>query len=85
MLQFGCWIILIDISVLKEIGEREGKFYAINVPLKDGIDDGSFNRLFRTVSSMKVFGIELYAFAAISIERGMFTVNFVHIDYLQGC
>lgn len=36
--------------VLKEVGEREGKFYAINVPLKDGIDDSSFNRLFKTVS-----------------------------------
>ena len=36
--------------ILKEIGEREGKFYAINVPLKDGIDDTSFTRLFKTVS-----------------------------------
>lgn len=36
--------------IVKEIGEREGKFYAINVPLKDGIDDASFNRLFKTVS-----------------------------------
>lgn len=70
---------------MKEIGEREGKFYAINVPLKDGIDDGSFTRLFRTVSSIKIFGIELYVFAAISIDYGAFTVNFVHIDYLQGC
>ncbi|GMN56285.1 hypothetical protein TIFTF001_025405 [Ficus carica] len=34
---------------VKEIGEREGKFYAINVPLKDGIDDASFTRLFKTV------------------------------------
>lgn len=37
---------------IKEIGEREGKFYAINVPLRDGIDDSSFNRLFRAVSSL---------------------------------
>ena len=43
-------VMFIDI-VLKEIGEREGKFYAINVPLKDGIDDTSFTRLFKTVSS----------------------------------
>lgn len=46
-------MILININILKEIGEREGKFYAINVPLKDGIDDGSFTRLFRTVSWLK--------------------------------
>lgn len=41
-----------DFTILKEIGEREGKFYAINVPLKDGIDDSSFTRLFKTVSSI---------------------------------
>lgn len=41
---------LTDFTLLKEIGEREGKFYAINVPLKDGIDDPSFTRLFKTVS-----------------------------------
>ncbi|KAF2300780.1 hypothetical protein GH714_015745 [Hevea brasiliensis] len=35
---------------VKDVGEREGKFYAINVPLKDGIDDTSFTRLFKTVS-----------------------------------
>lgn len=35
---------------LKDIGEREGKYYAINVPLKDGIDDASFIRLFKIVS-----------------------------------
>lgn len=44
-------MILTDFILLKEIGEREGKFYAINVPLKDGIDDTSFTRLFKTVSS----------------------------------
>lgn len=34
----------------KDIGERDGKYYAINVPLKDGIEDASFNRLFKSVS-----------------------------------
>jgi acetoin utilization deacetylase AcuC-like enzyme len=34
----------------KDIGEKDGKYYAINVPLKDGIDDKAFTRLFRTVS-----------------------------------
>ncbi|KAF6151768.1 hypothetical protein GIB67_010342 [Kingdonia uniflora] len=34
---------------VKEIGEREGKHYAINVPLKDGIDDSSFTRLFKII------------------------------------
>ena len=43
-------MIFFGIVLKKETGEREGKFYAINVPLKDGIDDTSFTRLFKTVS-----------------------------------
>ncbi|KAL6575769.1 Histone deacetylase 9 [Orobanche hederae] len=52
---------------VKDVGEREGKFYAINVPLKDGIDDGSFLRLFKTVI-MKV--MECYAPGAIVLQCG---------------
>ncbi|KAK4396755.1 Histone deacetylase 9 [Sesamum angolense] len=46
---------------------REGKFYAINVPLKDGIDDGSFLRLFKTII-LKV--MECYAPGAIVLQCG---------------
>lgn len=35
---------------MQDIGARDGKYYAVNVPLKDGIDDGSFIRMFRAVS-----------------------------------
>jgi len=35
---------------LQDVGEKEGKYYAINVPLKDGIDDVNFVRMFRVVS-----------------------------------
>ncbi|XP_040366985.1 histone deacetylase 9 isoform X2 [Rosa rugosa] len=52
---------------VKEIGEREGKFYAINVPLKNGIDDTSFTRLFKTIIS-KV--IETYQPGAIVLQCG---------------
>ncbi|KAB5534994.1 hypothetical protein DKX38_018080 [Salix brachista] len=52
---------------VKEIGEREGKFYAINVPLKDGIDDTSFTRLFKTVISKVV---ETYQPGAIVLQCG---------------
>ncbi|KAK9175629.1 hypothetical protein WN944_027636 [Citrus x changshan-huyou] len=52
---------------VKEIGEREGKFYAINVPLKDGIDDTSFTRLFKTIISKVV---ETYAPGAIVLQCG---------------
>lgn len=41
---------------VKDIGERDGKFYAVNVPFKDGIDDAGFHRLFKPVSA---FGLRL--------------------------
>ncbi|CAB4282969.1 unnamed protein product [Prunus armeniaca] len=52
---------------VKEVGEREGKFYAINVPLKDGIDDTSFNRLFKTIISKVV---ETYLPGVIVLQCG---------------
>lgn len=52
---------------VKEIGEREGKYYAINVPLKDGIDDTSFTRLFKTIISKVV---EFYQPGAIVLQCG---------------
>ncbi|KAL2507456.1 Histone deacetylase 9 [Forsythia ovata] len=52
---------------LKDVGEREGKFYAINVPLKDGIDDTSFYRLFKLVITKVV---EIYQPGAIVLQCG---------------
>ncbi|KAH9611276.1 hypothetical protein KSS87_008949 [Heliosperma pusillum] len=52
---------------VKEIGEKEGKFYAINVPLKDGIDDNSFTRLFKTIISKVV---EFYQPGVIVLQCG---------------
>ncbi|KAL5976394.1 Histone deacetylase 9 [Asimina triloba] len=52
---------------VKEIGEREGKYYAINVPLKDGIDDLSFTRLFKTIIAKVV---ETYQPGVIVLQCG---------------
>ncbi|PHU03726.1 Histone deacetylase 1 [Capsicum chinense] len=52
---------------MKDTGERDGRFYSINVPLKDGIDDGSFNRLFKTIISKVV---ETYLPGAIVLQCG---------------
>ncbi|XP_057781938.1 histone deacetylase 17 isoform X2 [Salvia miltiorrhiza] len=51
----------------QDVGEKEGKNYAINVPLRDGIDDGSFLRLFKTII-LKV--VECYAPGAIVLQCG---------------
>lgn len=31
---------------ISEVGARQGKYYSVNVPLNDGIDDNSYNNLF---------------------------------------
>ncbi|XLS82659.1 hypothetical protein HN51_048490 [Arachis hypogaea] len=60
-----------DITVLTEIGEKEGKYYAIDVPFKDGIDDPSFSRLFNTIISKVV---ETYQPGAIVLQCGAYSL-----------
>jgi acetoin utilization deacetylase AcuC-like enzyme len=34
---------------ITDVGEKQGKYYSVNVPLKDGIDDLTYVKLFKTV------------------------------------
>ena len=34
---------------IKDIGQKEGKGYAVNVPLLNGLDDDSFIEIYKTV------------------------------------
>jgi len=52
---------------VKDIGERSGKYCALNVPLKDGIDDNTFQRIFQPVMA-KV--MEAYRPGAIVLQCG---------------
>ncbi|CAM6126040.1 unnamed protein product [Calypogeia fissa] len=52
---------------VKDVGEKDGKYYSINVPLKDGIDDTSFTRLFKTIISKVV---EFYQPGAVVLQCG---------------
>ncbi|KAK9734533.1 hypothetical protein RND81_04G146300 [Saponaria officinalis] len=52
---------------VKKTGEREGKYYAVNVPLRDGIDDNSFTGLFKTII-LKV--VEFYQPGVIVLQCG---------------
>ncbi|CAN6452418.1 unnamed protein product [Victoria cruziana] len=54
-------------GALKDIGEKEGTYYAVNVPLKDGMDDSSFTRLFKMIIT-KV--METYQPGAIVLQCG---------------
>lgn len=35
---------------LQDIGAGKGKYYAVNFPLRDGIDDESYEQIFNPVS-----------------------------------
>ncbi|XP_020520768.1 histone deacetylase 6 isoform X2 [Amborella trichopoda] len=52
---------------LKDVGFGKGKYYALNVPLNDGMDDESFQRLFRPVIQ-KV--MEVYQPEAVVLQCG---------------
>lgn len=56
---------------LKDIGEGEGKGYAVNVPLLNGLDDISFVEIFKNVSSSYLnFTILGYGVCEIKIQTG---------------
>lgn len=52
---------------IKDIGVGLGKYYALNVPLNDGMDDGSFRSLFRPIIQ-KV--MEVYQPDAVVLQCG---------------
>eukprot|EP01122_Echinamoeba_exundans_P009624 TRINITY_DN3447_c0_g1_i5.p1 TRINITY_DN3447_c0_g1~~TRINITY_DN3447_c0_g1_i5.p1 ORF type:complete len:487 (-),score=82.07 TRINITY_DN3447_c0_g1_i5:53-1513(-) len=52
---------------LYEIGKQEGKYFSVNVPLKDGIDDKSYHSLFKPIITDVM---ELYRPTAIVLQCG---------------
>jgi len=47
-----CKLCVICYSSLQDIGAGKGKYYAVNFPLRDGIDDDSYEQTFRPVCSI---------------------------------
>lgn len=52
---------------IKDVGIREGKYYSVNVPLQDGIDDVSYETMFKPIID-KV--MEVYRPTAVVIQCG---------------
>lgn len=50
-----------------EIGAESGRYYSVNVPLKEGIDDGSYFQVFKPVISSVM---EFYQPTAIVLQCG---------------
>ena len=43
-------IIKLLFDTLQDIGAGKGKYYAVNFPLRDGIDDDAYETIFKPVS-----------------------------------
>ncbi|TFJ83727.1 hypothetical protein NSK_004831 [Nannochloropsis salina CCMP1776] len=52
---------------IKDVGAKNGKHYSVNVPLEEGIDDASYERVFRPVMA-KV--MEVYQPSAVVLQCG---------------
>ncbi|XP_071807574.1 probable histone deacetylase 1-A [Asterias amurensis] len=52
---------------LRDIGAGKGKYYAVNFPLRDGIDDESYDHIFKPIMS-KV--MEMYQPSAVVLQCG---------------
>lgn len=53
---------------MQDIGAGKGKYYAVNYPLRDGIDDESYEAIFKPVSAFTkvlcnhhIYTLPLYA------------------------
>ena len=51
----------------QDVGAEKGKYYAVNFPLRDGIDDESYEMIFKPVMS-KV--MEMYRPSAVVLQCG---------------
>lgn len=49
---------------LQDVGQHQGKYYSVNVPLKDGIDDETYDHLFKPIMEkiMEVFAPDAIVF-----------------------
>ena len=52
---------------IRDVGHKQGKFHAVNVPLQDGMDDASYEFIFKPIMS-KV--MEVYRPGAIVLQCG---------------
>jgi len=48
LLKYHKHVLYVDIDI-RDIGCEKGKYYDVNVPLDDGIDDASFQSLFKPI------------------------------------
>lgn len=52
---------------LRDIGAGKVKYYAVNFPMRDGVDDGSYGQIFKPIIS-KV--MEMYQPSAVVLQCG---------------
>jgi hypothetical protein len=52
----------LNIIFFQDIGAGKGKYYAVNFPLRDGIDDDSYESIFKPVSLNNLKQSDIYMF-----------------------
>ena len=62
-----CKQLYVVLGISQDVGAEKGKYYAVNFPLRDGIDDESYEMIFKPVMS-KV--MELYRPSAVVLQCG---------------
>uniref|UniRef100_A0A8C9B5M5 Histone deacetylase 2 n=1 Tax=Phocoena sinus TaxID=42100 RepID=A0A8C9B5M5_PHOSS len=72
LLKYHQRVLYIDIDIhhgddLRDIGAGKGKYYAVNFPMRDGIDDESYGQIFKPIIS-KV--MEMYQPSAMVLQCG---------------
>ena len=71
-----CKLCVICYSSLQDIGAGKGKYYAVNFPLRDGIDDDSYEQTFRPVCSIYDSVIKALNVLGFSVLPRLFTFTF---------
>lgn len=57
---------------LQDVGEGLGRHYALNVPLRDGVDDSCFHSLFKPIMEEVV---RVFSPSAIVMQCGLYTID----------
>lgn len=61
---------------MQDIGAGKGKYYAVNYPLRDGIDDESYEAIFRPVSKQRLV---VSGVSVVDVSLG-WTAEFESVD-----
>lgn len=54
-------------GALDDIGTSKGKYYTVNVPLKDGMDDASYKYVYEPIMAKVRGGVEVWGCGSVGV------------------